>query len=140
MAFAGVGTLFRKWNTTTGAWDNIAEINSITGPEMNRDFIDTTALDTQGGYRTYITGFRDAGQITLAMNFTRATYDIMLADFESDVAQNYEIVLPDDDVSTLEFTGLVTQVPLSIPPDDKVTADVTIRVTGQPVMNSGSGS
>ncbi len=140
MAFAGVGTLFRKWNITTGAWDNIAEINSITGPEMSRDFIDTTALDTVGGYRTYITGFRDAGQITLAMNFTRATYDIMLADFESDVAQNYEIVLPDDDISTLEFTGLVTQVPLSIPPDDKVTADVTIRVTGQPVMNSGSGS
>ena len=36
MAISGVGTEFRRWNSTTGEWDAIAEINSITGPGMSR--------------------------------------------------------------------------------------------------------
>lgn len=139
MALAGVGVQFRRWNSETGQWDAIAEVNSIDGPTMSRDFIDTTALDTTGGYRTYITGFRDAGNVTLNMNFTRDTYEQMQTDFESSTAQNYEIVIPDADNTTLEFEGYVTELPLSITPDDKITANVTIKVTGQPTLESGSG-
>lgn len=139
MAIAGVGTQFRRWNSATGEWENLAEINSIEGPGMSRDFIDTTALDTEGGYRTFITGFRDAGQVTLNMNFTRTTYDKMQADFESENAQNYEIVLPDDDNTSIEFEGYVTELPLSVTPDDKVTVNVTLKVSGQPTVESGSG-
>lgn len=137
MALAGVGVQFRRWSGS--AWVPLAEVNSIEGPTMSRDFIDTTALDTVGGYRTYITGFRDAGDVTLNMNFTRTTYDAMIADFESSLPQNYEIVIPDDDHTSIEFEGYVTEVPLSISPDDKITANVTIKVSGQPSVNSGSG-
>jgi len=137
-AIAGVGTLFRRWTDTV--WVNIAEINSITGPGMTRDTIDVTSLDSTGGYREFITGFRNAGTITFSMNFTRATYETMLEDFESNDLQNYEIVLPDSENTTLEFEGLVTELPLTIPPDDKVTVDITIQISGPPVLNSGSGS
>ena len=137
-AVAGVGTLFRRWDGS--AWVNISEINSISGPGMSRDTIDVTSLESTGGYREFITGFRNAGTITLAMNFTRGTYDTMKEDFESDDLQNYEIILPDDDNTTLEFEGLVTELPLNIPADDKVTADVTLQVSGQVTVNSGSGS
>jgi predicted secreted protein len=139
-AFSGVGTRFGRWNTTTHAWDYLAEINSITGPTMTRDFIDVTSLDSTGGYREFITGFRDAGTVSLSMNFTRASYELMMGDFEVATVQSYEIVLPDADVTSLEFEGLVTEVPLTIPTDDKVTADVTIKVTGAVTMNSGTGS
>ena len=54
-------------------------------------------------------------------------------------AQNYEIVLPDAENTTLEFEGLVTELPLTVPADDKVTADVTIQITGEVTLNSGSG-
>ena len=137
MAVAGVGTQFRRW--TSGAWATISQINSITGPGMTRDVIDVTSLDSTGGYREFITGFRNAGTVTLTMNFTRAEYSIMKTDFESDTLQNYEIVLPDTDTTTLEFEGLVTELPLTIPPDDKITADVTIQISGQVTINSGSG-
>jgi len=140
MAISGKGTQFRRWNTSTGQWENIAQINSITGPGMSRDTIDTTALDTTGGYRTFITGFRNPGTLTLTMNFTRDTYEQMKSDFEDDTPKNYEIVLPDDDNTSLEFQGLVTELPLTIPPDDKVTADVTIQISGQVSLESGSGS
>lgn len=134
-AVAGVGTKFRRW--TSGAWSDIAEINSITGPSMSRDTIDVTSLDSTGGYREFITGFRNAGTVVLAMNFTRDTYELMKTDFESNVAQNYQIVLPDVENTGLDFEGLVTELPLTIPADDKVTADVTIQVTGKVEISSG---
>jgi len=135
-AIAGVGTKFRRWDGSV--WQDIAEINSITGPSMSRDTIDVTSLDSTGGYREFIAGFRDAGTITLAMNFSRETFELMKSDFESDDLQNYEIILPDEEETSLEFEGLVTELPLTIPADDKVTADVTIKISGQVVVNSGS--
>ena len=139
MAVAGVGAEFRRWNSLTGAWVAIANINSITGPGMTRDTIDTSALDTPGGYRTFIAGFRNAGTISLSMNFNRDDYETMKDDFESDTLQNYEIILPDDETTSLEFQGLVTELPLTIPPDDKITVDVTIQISGQVTLESGSG-
>jgi predicted secreted protein len=107
---------------------------------MTRDFIDVTSLDSTGGYREFIAGFRDGGTVNLTMNFTRTTYDLMKTDFEDDAAQNYEILLPDNDSTSFEFEGLVTELPLEIPTDDKVTANVTIKIVGQVTVNSGSGS
>jgi len=137
-AVAGVGTKFRRWNGSN--WVDIAEINSITGPNKSRDTIDVTSLDSTAGYREFIGGFRDGGTVTLPMNFTRAGYELMNTDFEVDVLKNYEILLPDDETTSFEFEGLVTELGLGIPADDKITADVTIKVSGQVVINSGSGS
>jgi len=137
-AVAGVGTLFRRWDGSN--WVNIAEINSISGPSMSRDTIDVTSLDSTGGYREFIGGFRDAGTLQLTMNFSRTTFDLMKTDFESDTSQNYEIVLPDGDNTTLEFVGLVTELPLEITADDKITSSVSLKITGQVTVNSGSGS
>lgn len=138
MAIAGVGTLFRRWDSAAGSWENLPEITNIDGPNFSRNTLDTTTLDTTGGYRTFITGFREGGTITLSMNFTRTAFDLMKTDFESDVEQNYEIVLPDDDVTSLEFVGFVTETPLTIP-EELVTMDVTIQISGVVSTESGSG-
>jgi len=139
-AVSGVGTLFRRWNATSGAWGTIAEINTVTGPSMTRDTIDVTTLGSTDGYREFIAGFRDGGTVVLSMNFTRAQYDTMKDDFESDTLVDYEVVLPDPSTTTLEFEGLVTEMPLTIPPDDKITMDVTIKISGTVTLNSGSAS
>jgi predicted secreted protein len=137
-ALAGVGTRFRRWNGSD--WEDIAEINSITGPGKSRKTIDVTSLDSTDGYMEFIAGFRDAGTVALAMNFTRDTYDLMNGDFEDDDLQNYSIVLPDPDETTFEFIGLVTELGLAIPTDDKITSDVTIKISGNAVTNSGASS
>lgn len=139
MAVSGVGAQFRRWDSVSGTWENLAQIKSITGPGMSRGTSDTTALDTSGGYKTFIGAFRDAGTISLAMNFTRDTYEQMKDDFEDSATKNYEIVLPDDETTTLEFEGLVTELPLTIPTDDVITADVTIKISGEVTLDSGSG-
>ena len=139
-AVSGVGTVFQKWDTVSGGWTKIAEINSITGPGMSRETIEVTSLDSTGGYKEFIASFRDGGTVSLSMNFTRTTYDSMKTDFESDTAQNYEIVLPDAEDTSFEFAGLVTELPLTITGDDKITCDVVIKVSGEVTVNSGSTS
>ena len=136
-AISGVGTVFRKWDGVS-SWDNIAEITNINGPSMSRDLIEVTNLNTTGGFREFIAGFRDGGTIVVSMNYTRTSLDLMFADFEDDDTQNYEIVLPDTDATSLEFEGLVQEVPLTISTDSQITLEVTIKITGAVTVNSGS--
>ena len=137
-AFSGVGTSLYRQDPTTSAWEVFSEVNNIEGPGFTRDTIDVTSLDSTGGYREFITGFRDGGEVTMEMNFTNANVDKLKSDFETDTLVNYKIVLPDDDESIFSFSGYVTDMPASIPPDDKVTINVTIKVTGKTEFYAGS--
>jgi len=138
-AIAGVGTIIQRWDGAS-QWEPIAEVTNISGPGMTRDLIEVTSLDSIGGWREFIAGFRDGGTVVLSMNYTRAGLDMFFNDFENDDTQNYEIILPDDDETSLEFVGLVQEFPLTIPTDSQITMEVTIKVTGQPTLNSGRNS
>jgi predicted secreted protein len=140
MAITGKGALLRRYNTGSGLWEEFAEVNNISGPSFSRETVDTTHLQTSGGYRTFIPSFRDPGTLSFDANFTRDDFDTLKADFESDTLVNYEVVLNDDDDTSLEFEGMVTEMPLTIPPDDKVTIAVTIKISGEVTVNSGSAS
>jgi predicted secreted protein len=124
----GVGTILKIDGSTIG------NVTNITGPSMSKDTIDTTALDTTGGYRTFITGFKNAGTLTFTLMFEKAHYSKLKSAFDSDVAKSIEVILPDgataETGSKLSFSGFVTEIPLTIPPDDKITCDVTIQISG----------
>lgn len=128
-AVAGVGTVFQRNGTP------LSEVNSITGPTMTRDFIDVTSLDSIGGYREFIAGFRDAGTVQLNMNFTETTYTALKTDFESPTPNTYTIILANVEATEIEFDGLVTEIPITIPTDDKITVDCTIKLTGVVLIN-----
>ena len=136
-AITGLGAKFYRWNNATNAWDVISSINNIIGPSKSRKTIDTTCLDTEGGYNTFIAAFRNPGTVVLAMNYTRDGYEKKNDDFEDDDLQDYQIVLPDVDHTALVFQGLVTELPLTIPPEDKMTMNVTIQISGQVQLGSG---
>jgi predicted secreted protein len=136
-AVSSVGALLKKY--TGAAWVSVGEVINISGPSMSRETIDVTSLASTGGYREFIVGFRDPGTLTFTMNFTRSDYETMKTDFESDTEVDYEMILPDDDVTTFEFSGLVTELPLNLDPGSQITCNITIKVTGQITVNSGSG-
>jgi predicted secreted protein len=121
---------------STPAFTAISEINNITGPSMSRETIDVTSLDSTGGYREFIAGFRDAGEIQFSMNFSQAGYLLMKDDFESDALRDYQIVLPDAGATTFDFSGLVVELPLDIPMDDKITCNISIKISGQVTVSS----
>ena len=136
-AFAGVGTTFKRGDgASSETFTAIAEINSIDGPSMSRETIDVTSLDSTGGYREFIGSFRDGGTVTLEMNFTRDGFVDLQTDFESATVVNYQIVLSDTGATTLEFAGFVSDLGVSVTTDDKVTASVSIKVSGQVTLSS----
>ena len=130
-AMTGQGTKFYRGTS------QISEINSITGPGKSRETIDVTRLEDEDGYRQFIGGLRNPGTVTLSMNFTPDGYADLNEDFESEERQDYSIELPDG--TTFSFAGLVTELPISIPIGDKITADVTIQISGIITVDAPSG-
>lgn len=133
-AIAGVSTTFGRYNGAE--WEEIAEINAIIGPGMSKDAIDVTSLDTEKGYNEFVAGFLNAGTLALNMSFTREGYELMKQDFEEDIPQSYYVSLPDDDDTTIEFEGFVTEIPVTVELGDKVKANVTIKITSDIALDA----
>ena len=90
-AIAGVGSQFlRERDNSSGTFLAIAEVGSITGPNLSRASIDVTSLDSTGGYREFIGSFRDGGELTFEMNFTRDGYIFMKDDQYKKCLQNLQ--------------------------------------------------
>lgn len=127
----GQGTQFLREDTPGGAtFTAIANVYNISGPGMTRDIVEITTYNSDG-WRDKLGGLRDGGTITFTLNFTRAEYLKLKGDFENDDPINYQIILPDTDATTLDFAGLVTELPMTIPEGDRITIDVTIEISGQ---------
>ena len=135
-AIGAMGVDFYRWNSTTG-WVSISEISAIDGPTKTRESIEVTALDSTGGYREHIASLREGGTISLTMNYSRTTYDLMNTDFEDDTQHNYLISIPDSVNTMMEFVGWVTEIPFSASVGDKITANTTIKITGKVYVFSG---
>ena len=123
-AITGIGTTFRKGSVY------ISEIISINGPNMSRSVIDVTSLDSIDMYREFISGIRDGGDLSLGMNFTIEGYNQMFEDYRSNILQDYTVTIDEggDNAEAYEITALVTGMTLSIPIDDKIVTDITIKV------------
>ena len=137
LAKSGVGALLRYY--AGSAWTSFGEVTNISGPTMTRATHDVTSLASTGGFREFITGLRDPGTLSFTMWFNRADYDAALSYFNSDDIQDFELILPDADHTTLEFSGYVTDLPLDVP-EGPMACNITIKISGQVVINSGTAS
>ena len=54
------------------AWAAIPECKGIAIPAPSTDYIDATSLDSPNGFKEYIRGMRDAGEISLPCGYTAA--------------------------------------------------------------------
>ena len=131
-AFSGIGTKFYMDSQA------IAEINNIDGPNLARDTIDVTSLDSTGGYREFIGGFRDGGEVTLEMNFTESGWIDLKARFEEETNHAYSITLDEGGTNEFEFefSAWITALGVAVPLDDKITCSVTLKIDGQLTFNS----
>lgn len=125
----GHGTKFNRHDGTD--FVEVANVFDISGPSMSRDVVEVTAYDSPDGYREKIGGLRDGGQLTFTLNFTRENYLLFKGDFEDDTPVQYQVVLPDAEKTELTFSGLVIDMPLTIPVGDRITIDVTIEISGK---------
>jgi predicted secreted protein len=137
-AVSGIGTKFRR--LVDSQYEDIAENLNIKGPSKKRNTTDVTNLDSVDGYQEFIPGLRDGGTVSFDANFTRAGYEALDADFESDEMGQYQIILPDAEHTSLAFFGFVVDLNLDIPAGSQIKCSVSIKVSGRPTLDSGSSA
>lgn len=127
-------TLARGDGEITEVFVAIANVTSLTPPGLTRDTYDVTAHDSTDGWREFIGGLKDAGDVSFDVNYDPADHDTLIGDFEDAAARNYELTFPDG--SKWEFAGFLTGFEADAPFDDKLSASLTIKVTGKPVVTT----
>ena len=128
MPITGMGTTIKKGTTA------IAGLTSIGGLELSADTIDTTTLDTVGGYRTFTGSFKDAGEVSIEGHFEKS-HATMLTDFEAGTSAAYTIAF--NDGSTWGFSGVITGFQTGVEMEDLVSFSATIKVSGKPTLTAG---
>ena len=130
-AISGIGAVIQKGDgASTEAFTDIAEVSNIGGPNISRDQHDVTTLGSTSGFREFIAGFRDGGEVVLDMNWTREGYDVLKTAFDTNSSSNYKIIMPDAGNTEFLFAGWVINITQNIPTDDKITMTATIKIDG----------
>lgn len=134
LGISAQGTLVaRSANTPSSpSFTEIAELRDITPPALTRNPLEITTHNEDDD--AYIVGIRRHGDLTMQMNFVpgNATHDETTGlqkawlDGTCDI---YRLTFPDG--SAWLFSGYVTNIAPDAPVDDVLTAEVTIRPTGQ---------
>lgn len=135
MATRGLGTVLKMGKDT--AAKKVAGLTEIGGLELSADTIDVTTLDSDGGYREFIGGFKDGGEVSLSGYFKpevgqgqKEIYDA----FESGAVQDFTIEFPEKLKTKWVFKGVVTGFTTSTSLEDPVSFEGTIKVSGKPEL------
>ncbi len=124
---------------TPEVFTSIAEIVELTPPQMSRDEIDVTSHSSSDGYREFIGGLRDGGEVPFKANWlpSNATHDGttgVLAQFNSNSNKNWKIVLPNDTGIDIRFVGFVKEFNPDLPIEEQGQLEGTIKVSGKPTL------
>ncbi len=137
-AAIGHGTSFGRGDgASPEVFTNIGEITGVSGPGLSRDTIDVTDVDSTDRWREFIGGLKDAGEVSLEINWDpNASPDVsnFLTDINANAARNYKLTFPDTTAWT--FSALMTGLEVEDPHDDKMTASVTYKLVGKPAFIS----
>ena len=116
----------------------IGSLTSIGGIEMSADTIDVSTHDSADGFREYVGGMKDGGEVPIEGNFANKDegQEELLTAFESGEVQSCIITFPDE--STWEFDAIVTAYGHTEPMDDKIGFASSLKVTGKPDFTEGS--
>jgi hypothetical protein len=111
-------------------WVDIAAVRNMEGPALLCETIDSTTHDESAGYRSYIEGLRDSGDVTMEIAYDPAAAShAWLHATGRGTIKAYRLTFPDTGATTWSFSGLVTSFTPKEPVDGLMTADVTIKVT-----------
>ena len=126
-----VGTKFMLDTTAVGSLTN------INGVELSSETTDVTALDNTDGYKEFLGGFKDGGEVAVEgyLDGEDAGQTAMYEAFEDQDVHAGKIVFPGKIGKTWNFNGVVTRFKAG----DAGTTDAlkfaaTVKVSGKPTL------
>lgn len=129
--------LERSDMAATPVFAPIANVTNLSGPEIERETYDVTAHDSADGWREFIGGLKDGGEVSIEVNFDPRDHDALLADLDDVVARDYKITFPGA-IGNWAFKAFMTGFSAEAPVDDKMSGEMTFKVTGKPVLTAGA--
>ena len=113
-----------------GGYVNIGEVFDVTPGESVAEQVDATHYQSPGRRREKIAGLIDSGNASFQINWVpgNATDELLRAFLASGERVNHRITFPN--AITVIFTAAVTGYSKAIPIDDRMTATVTVAISG----------
>jgi predicted secreted protein len=136
MATAAKGTALKISNSPVG------ELTSISGPGPSADTIDVTALDSADGYKEYLGGFKDGGEVSVSgfLSFSDTGQSAIITAFEAGTSTACTITFPTAAACAWSFNAIVTGFETGAELDGAISFDATFKITGKPTLSAGTGS
>lgn len=138
----GYGTKFQTGNgASPEVFTDLAFVTSITPPGMSRDSIDSSHMQSPDEWRQFIAGMKDAGEVTLELNFKPGGTAILALMAEKNLSsanatKTRRITFPD--ASYFEFEAFLTNIEPEAPLDDKMVLSATFKVSGRPWLTQAA--
>lgn len=121
---------------TDFSWNSVAvvEVNSVGDIDLTADDIEVTHYNSDDGYKEYIQGLRDGGEIAVEGNFipSDAGQAALLSDFNAGTVRTFLVTLPNTDASTWSGSAYIKGFTTSQPINDKIMFTATLKLTGKP--------
>lgn len=144
MATSGLSTTLTFVGAGTGSGEAadivIGSLTSIGEVGADADELEVTTLSTTGGYRKYIPGFKDAGEVALSGYLeANENQDEIITFFDSGKSLNAKIAFPSG--ANITFPCFVKSYkvgPAEI--DSPVGFSASLRVTGSPTFSESASA
>ena len=117
-------------NSSPGVYTEIAEVFNITPPSFEADDVDVTHNQSPNSTRETIPGLKTPGDCSFEMNFVPgSSSDVLIRTLLNSGEQRAcQIVFPN--AETWSFLAAVKGYEVAMPTDDKMTATVSMQVSG----------
>lgn len=115
----------------------IAEVQDIAGPKLALATEEVTHHTSTGGYDEFIGTIKSGGEVTFDLNFivqdaTQSFSTGLIKDYDDKTLRNFTITWTDTGTTTWPFSALVTAFEPDGPVSGKLSAAVTLKISGQP--------
>lgn len=127
---AGVDAFGTSWAMHDGAstYVDVAEVTSISVLDVSVDSIDVSSHDSASQWREFVSGMKDAGELSMEINYDPSLHGAIWSALGTQ--RNHRITLTDAGAATVAFAGFISGISADAPYDDKLSATVSIKVTG----------
>ena len=127
---AGYDAFGTQWAMHDGAstFVDVGEVVSVGVLDISVDDIDVSSHDSPAQWREFASGMKDGGALQMEVNYDPALHGTIMTALS--VERQHKITLTDAGAAVVSFDGYINGFTAQAPHDDKLSASISIKVTG----------
>lgn len=123
---------------TAATWINTAKIKDLTFPEETRETSEDSYLDSPDGYKEFVAGMIDGGEVGLVLKWNLADVgQIAINDKFSPATDGIiygRMTFPNG--STFVYKAVLTGRGVEVPKNETITQSFKLKVSGKPAWSA----